>query len=342
MGNLKKYTFYINGLHCKACVILNEEKIGGLPAVTNAIVSYKQGTVEVEGDFGELSAEQIVQLLNKTVKDDGYSVTTTPINHRNHWSVFKIALPLAVLFIFLFITLQKIGLVKIISSGEMNYSTAFIVGIVASLSTCMAVVGGLILSMSANYAKAGNNTKPQLLFHLARLVAFFILGGVIGLIGSTFKLTITSTFILNFVVGIIILILGLNLLDIFPKIKNLLPTLPASTSKLITNLKNSNTFVTPILVGAATFFLPCGFTQSMQLYTLTTGNFFTGGLTMLAFALGTLPILGLLSFSSAAIIKPQYTELFFKTAGLVVIFFGLLNILNSLVAIGFIQPLFSL
>ncbi|MBP6911491.1 sulfite exporter TauE/SafE family protein [Patescibacteria group bacterium] len=48
-------------------------------------------------------------------------------------------------------------------------------------------------------------------------------------------------------------------------------------------------------MGIGTFFLPCGFTQSMQVYTLSTGSFLAGGLTMLSFALGTLPMLLLLS-----------------------------------------------
>ena len=96
---------------------------------------------------------------------------------------------------------------------------------------------------------------------------------------------------------------------------------------------------TPLLVGVATFFLPCGFTQSMQLYTLTTGSFLQGGLTMLAFALGTLPVLALMSFSSFSVQTSGKKGIFFKTAGLIVILFALFNIINSLAAAGFISPL---
>jgi sulfite exporter TauE/SafE len=98
---------------------------------------------------------------------------------------------------------------------------------------------------------------------------------------------------------------------------------------------------TPLLVGIATFFLPCGFTQSMQIHALTTGSFWTGGLTMFVFALGTLPVLALLSFSSLSIHNKASSGIFFKTAGLVVIFFALFNILNGLVAAGFINPIWS-
>ena len=97
----------------------------------------------------------------------------------------------------------------------------------------------------------------------------------------------------------------------------------------------------PIAIGAATFFLPCGFTQSMQLYTLTTGSFWTGSLTMLAFALGTLPVLAIISFSSLSIRKNTSSGIFFKTAGLIVIFFGLFNLINALASTGIIPPIFN-
>ena len=106
-------------------------------------------------------------------------------------------------------------------------------------------------------------------------------------------------------------------------------------------LKKANHTLTPLLVGIATFFLPCGFTQSMQIYTLSTGSFWKGGLTMLAFALGTLPVLALLSFSSLGIHKKAQSGVFFKTAGLIVIFFGIFNLINTLVAAGIINPIFN-
>ena len=149
----------------------------------------------------------------------------------------------------------------------------------------MAVVGGLVLSMSASFAKEGDKVRPQVLFHVGRLASFFLLGGVIGLLGSTFQLGGTGTFVLSFIVAIVLLILGINLLDIFPWAKKLQPTLPAFIGKSVHSVKNLNHTLTPLLVGIVTFFLPCGFTQSMQIYSLSTGSFWTGSLTMLSFAL---------------------------------------------------------
>jgi sulfite exporter TauE/SafE len=79
----------------------------------------------------------------------------------------------------------------------------------------------------------------------------------------------------------------------------------------------------------------------MQIYTLSTGNFITGGLTMLAFALGTLPVLALVSFSSFSIHDSSKKGVFFKSAGLIVIMFALFNLINALVVIGLISPVFD-
>ncbi|MFZ5391042.1 MAG: sulfite exporter TauE/SafE family protein, partial [Patescibacteria group bacterium] len=96
------------------------------------------------------------------------------------------------------------------------------------------------------------------------------------------------------------------------------------------------------LLGAATFFLPCGFTQAMQFYTLSVKDFWQGGLTMLFFALGTLPVLWLLSFSSFNLQSKSWRGYFFKTAGLVVIVLAVFNLLNALAGAGLIAPLFNL
>ena len=205
----------------------------------------------------------------------------------------------------------------------------------------MAVVGGLLLSMSASFAKDGDKIKPQVMFHLGRIVSFFILGGFIGAIGSVFQLSTFGTFILSFIIAIVMLILGLNLLDVFPWAKILQPGMPKFLSKHALGMSKLNHTLTPLLVGIATFFLPCGFTQSMQIYTLSTGNFLEGALIMLSFALGTLPVLALISFSSLSINNNKNSGIFFKVAGLIVILFAIFNLINALVVINILHPVFS-
>ena len=337
---MHKHTLHVHGMHCQSCVVLTESELAEHPKVSSATSNLATRSVEICGDFGDMSLDEIAKELSTLLSQ--HSLATVPQDAKQAaWSEFSIAIPVALAFAALFVFLQKIGLVNLIGGGAVTYSTAFLIGAIASVSTCMAVVGGLLLSMSATFAKQGDTVRPQVLFHAGRLVAFFVLGGVIGALGSVFALSSFATFVLGLIVGLVMLLLGINLLDVFHITKRLQPRMPKFLSHHALGVSKMNHTLTPLVVGVATFFLPCGFTQSMQIYTLTTGSFVAGAMTMLVFALGTLPVLALISWSSWSIKDSRYAGVFFKSAGLVVILFALFNIINSLAAAGFIRPVFG-
>jgi len=90
-------------------------------------------------------------------------------------------------------------------------------------------------------------------------------------------------------------------------------------------------------MGALTFFLPCGFTQAMQLYAVSTGSFWTGMAVMGLFAIGTAPsLLGMGGLTS--VFKGRRARIFFMTAGLAVILLGWFNIQNGMRLVGGSQP----
>lgn len=338
---MNTYTFHVSGMHCKACVALTEGELLDLKEISSAKASLRAHTIAVTGEFGGKAPEEIAEALTAVLKPHGYALSVEKKGHAVRWSEFKVAVPVAAAFIALFVVLQKLGIVNLVTSSNVGYGTAFLIGLIASVSTCMAVVGGLVLSMSASFAKEGDKVRPQALFHVGRLVSFFVLGGVIGAIGSAFQLGATGTFVLGLVVAVVLLVLGINLLDVFPWAKRLQPSLPGFITNHVQGLKRLNHTLTPLFIGVATFFLPCGFTQSMQIYSLTTGSFWAGATTMFFFALGTLPVLAALSFGSVGIHGKARSGVFFKSAGLVVVFFGVFNLINSLVAVGAIPPVFN-
>jgi sulfite exporter TauE/SafE/copper chaperone CopZ len=337
----KTYTFHVNGMHCNSCVILTESTLQEVSYVTKAKSSLANLSVEVTGEFGDKTPEEVANDLSVGLIPQGYSLSVEKQAVKKEWKDFRIAIPVAIVFAVLFVVLQKMGIVNLADTDNFGYGTAVIIGVIASLSTCMAVVGGLVLSMSATFAKEGDKWRPQALFHVGRLVSFFILGGVIGALGASFALGATGTIVLSVVIGLVMLLMGLNLLDVFHFTKKLMPSMPKFISKHALGISKANHSLTPLLVGIATFFLPCGFTQSMQVYTLSAGGFMKGGLTMLFFALGTLPILALISFSSFSIQKSSKAGIFFKSAGLIVIMFAVFNLVNSLVVAGLIPPIFN-
>lgn len=327
-------------MYCNACVALTESELKMHPSVASAKSHLGTRTVEICGNFGDMTPAEIAKELTTMLSQ--HKISTEAQQEKIQWNEFIIAAPLALGFIAVFILLQKLGIVNLIETDNVSYGAAALIGVVASLSTCMAVVGGLALSVSSNFAKSGDNAKPQLYFHLGRLIAFFVLGGMIGALGAVFELSATATTVLSLTVGVLLLLLGINLLDVAPWMRALQPTLPHFIGSRVHGLKTINHAVAPFALGAATFFLPCGFTQSMQVYALTTGSFFVGAITMFAFALGTLPVLALLSFGSWGIKNPTTKNIFFKTAGLIVVAFAIINIVSALVVAGLIPPILNI
>jgi sulfite exporter TauE/SafE len=211
-------------------------------------------------------------------------------------------------------------------------------GLVASLSSCLAIVGGLILSISAKAAQSEkvSITKDLSLFHLSRVLGFGLLGGILGLLGKTISINSALTAILGIIAALIMVILGFSLIGVI-RSKITLPT------NLFTPFKKfQHHHLAPIFLGVASFLLPCGFTQSMQISALNSGNFIAGFLIMFAFALGTLPVLCLLSFSSVSFAHSRYSDLFFKTIGIIVLGLGIFALISSLTGLGIINPLFNL
>ena len=203
-------------------------------------------------------------------------------------------------------------------------------------------MGGLVLSLSAKISEDNvSDTKTFILFHIGRLVSFAILGGLLGLLGNAIGINFTFTAILGIIASLIMLALGFNLVGIFARNK---VTLHAGIFQKINSFfrKIEHKTLTPLLIGFGTFFLPCGFTQSMQFVALSSGSFMTGMLVMLAFALGTLPVLAFLSFGSASFAHSKHAPLFFKSAGVVVIGLGLFALLGALAGLGIIKPLFNI
>jgi sulfite exporter TauE/SafE len=171
---------------------------------------------------------------------------------------------------------------------------------------------------------------------LGRIISYFVFGGIIGYAGSFFQLSSSVLGLLTVAVGLVMLLLGSQLIDIVPFLKTISFTLPKSLHKLLginkkTSAEYSNKNAS--ILGASTFFLPCGFTQAMQLYAISTGSPLQGALTLGVFALGTTPgILGIGGLTS--IVKGESSKLFFKTAGVIVMFLALFNVSNGLNLLG--------
>lgn len=335
---MNKYTFNVSGTHCASCKILIEDVLGEQDIVKSVQVNLHKETVEIETESAQ-SPEEIASILTNKIKSNGYTLSVEKsIKEKSNDDVIWKAIPIGLGFLVLFFLLQKSGILNLGMGGETTPLVSFIIGLIASVSSCLAIVGGLVLSLSAKISQDNvSDTKTFLLFHTGRLISFAILGGVLGLIGGAIGISFTLTAILGIIASLVMLMLGLNLVGVFKKNK---VALPSGIFGFFRRIEHK-TF-TPLVIGFGTFFLPCGFTQSMQVVALSSGSFMSGFLIMFAFALGTLPMLSLLSFGSASFAHSKHAPLFFKSAGIIVIGLGVFSLLSGLVSLGIINPLFSI
>lgn len=310
---------YVLGMHCHACEISITDIASGLAEVERATVDRQRGTLTLSGAFTR-TTEDLASELEPLLKEHGYRVFTAPpqASEPYVWRELFIALPLAISIIIALWLLRSIDIASFVRADSISYGTAFLIGVVASLSTCIVVVGGFVLSLSATFAQHAGTARPMLLFHGARLGAFFLLGGALGYLGSSISISYIVTSTIGIAVGMMMLILGIHLTGLAPRLR-----VPTFSGAVLTYMRRlSGMRAAPIVAGALTFFLPCGFTQAMQFYTLSAQGFLEGGLIMGSFALGTLPVLAALSFGSYRVRTHPWSGVFFKTAGILIVAFS--------------------
>ena len=338
MSQNKYIRIPIKGMHCRSCEILIEEKLKEIPLVKSAELNYKTGEAVVY-----YSGEDMPQkhLLDKAINEAGYEIGKSgklPFFSHDGNEYYNLGIAFLILLI-LYFGLNLLGLTNINLSPDLSNPNVWLiitVGLVAGFSTCMALVGGLSLGLSTKYAEkhpeatVAEKFRPHLFFDLGRILSYAFFGGILGMLGTVLKFSPLTNGVITLVLGVVMLIMGLQLINIFPRFSKFKLTLPKSIAKTfgISQKSKEYSHKNSMILGALTFLLPCGFTQAMQLYAISTGSFGSGAFIMGLFALGTAP--GLLSIGGVtSLVRGSFKERFFKVAGLAVIFFGLFNLNNG-------------
>lgn len=312
--------------------MLIERELKKLPGVRKVSASHSDGTLTlVLNDGATVSEETITAAL----KPHGYRIRP-PESAKEPLVLDLKRLGGAIIIVLaLYLFLKKIGFLTYSPEleGPTSLLAVFGIGVVAAFSSCTAIVGGLIAGFAASRAKQEEHLSfmqrivPHLLFNVGRLLGFVILGGVIGWIGQSLSLSSTANGVFVMVIAIVMIMLGTNLVGIFSR-----PLFSIRPPKFMANrvhglTESKNPFV-PMIAGAGTFFLPCGFTQSMQLYALSSGDPKIAALTMGFFALGTMPaLLGIGALTSSA--KGAWLSKISRAAGALIIVLGISNVQNA-------------
>lgn len=342
---MKKITIPVSGMHCRSCELILEKSIKKLENIEKVEANEKKWTLEISYNESEPDIKHIEQI----VKENGYKIGSgkklpwISTNIDDYINLFVTAVILFLLYIFA----SSIGwnFWNIGNTSSPTASVALLIGLTAGVSSCMALIGGLVLGITSNWNKEHANAStwtrfsPHIFFHIGRVVGFSVLGGVLGFFWSAIHFSNMFLGAMTGLVGLFMLTLGFNLTNLSPRIWSLSPTLPKFFWK---NINGDGTSIWSILItGALTFFLPCGFTLAMQVYAISTGSALTGALILGFFALGTIP--GLISIGLVtALLRGEWLKKFLAFTWVIVLILGIYNISNGYTLISLSFPTASI
>ncbi len=326
----EKAILVIEGMTCINCQNRIERTLKNTVGISKACVSYSKGCAEIEFDSQIVTRERIVSVI----REIGYSAADKKEN--DYLKHFKTIVTLAII-IFLYSALQHFGVLNLLvptklADSKMSYGMLFIVGLLTSVH-CVAMCGGINLSQCILAGKFTDGStsknviiKPALLYNAGRVVSYtaigFVLGGIGMLLtgGSSDGLPLLLQGILKIIAGLFMVIMGINMLGVFPLLRRFQIRFPKKSVMKIGAKKRTEK--RPFVVGALNGFMPCGPMQSVQIIALGSGNPILGAVSMFMFSMGTVPLmLGLGGLVS--VIGKKYTAIVMKTGSILVVVLGL-------------------
>lgn len=223
----------------------------------------------------------------------------------------------------------------------MNLWVVFITGLTVGGLTCLAVQGGLLASVIAakeeEEVKKGVNTRstilPTIAFLLAKLAAYAILGFVLGIFGGAIGISQTVQITMQFIAGIYMIAVALNLLNVHPIFRYVIIQPPKFLTRRVRNQSKSKDLFAPAFLGAMTVFIPCGTTLAMEALAIASGNGFTGAAILSVFVLGTMPLFFGIGWVTS-ILGDNFREKFLRVAAIAVLYLGITSVNGALVAGG--------
>lgn len=172
---------------------------------------------------------------------------------------------------------------------EFSYSLAFMTGLLGS-GHCLGMCGGLVTGF---FMKLGaKNFTPYLAYHLSRVGVYALIGLIAAALGTVLVQSGAFGLLqgwLQIVAGLVVILLGLDLLGVSP-IRNALGFAPlAWLRRQFIAATQHGPLVGAMIGGAINGLMPCSMTMAMAVKATTAPSITEGALLMLAFGAGTLP-----------------------------------------------------
>lgn len=338
-AKLISLTLQVSNMTCSNCENIIERKLLGATGIYSAKASYSKGTVDLTYDETVINLNNILKIL----KEEGYHASQgrkqsidKPFDYTNLVGIIIIGLAI-------YMIASHFGLLRIFNSFPvakegMGYGLLFLIGVLTSVH-CIAMCGGICLSQCVTTQRdtAANKLsalRPSLLYNLGRVVSYTVIGGIIGAIGSVVSFSGTMKGIVQIVAGIFMVIMGFNMLNLFPALRKFNPRMPKMFARKIYAQRNSNS---PLYIGLLNGLMPCGPLQAMQLYALSTGSPAKGALAMFLFSVGTVPLMFLVGALSS-ILSKKFTAKMMTASAVLVVFLGIFMLNNGFSLSGILLP----
>ena len=321
---MKETTWRISGMHCPHCETAILRAVRDMKGMENPRADYRAGTLIALWDDTVLPEAA----LRDRIAEAGYTLAgkreAVPVWKRL-LSLLAVMAVLAALFALVALSPLQ-GLLSRFPTAKagMGLGVLFAVGLLTSLH-CVAMCDGINLAQSAASAQADRRVSAaNIQYNLGRLVSYTVVGGIVGAIGTVFKLSNAAQAAIQLVAAIFMVLMALNLLDI-GGLRGIIPTLPEGLrSKLMAKGSRSSLYI-----GLLNGLMPCGPLQAMQLYALSTGSFIMGALSMFCFCLGTVPLMlgfGLVSGH----LNRRFARPMRVASGILVLLMGMAMLTNGL------------
>lgn len=219
----------------------------------------------------------------------------------------------------------------------MNLWIIFLTGLTVGGLSCLAVQSGLLATVIASKDTDTKKTKGYLIystsiFLISKLLAYTLLGFVLGAFGGALNISSQVQSIMQLVAGVYMIAVALNLLNVHPIFRYAVIQPPKFLARIVRNQSKSKNIFAPALLGAMTIFIPCGTTIAMETLAISTVNPIKGALIMSAFVLGTIPLFLGIGVIFSTIGEASKTK-FLKFAAILIIYLGVTSINGSLIAL---------
>lgn len=335
-------------MNCKSCELLIKTELQNIKWIKNISISFKDWNLEFESD-NDIKQSTLSTIFKKhgftlqkygnTKKHNKELLNQTKDFTNTYRLTFEDLVHIIILIIFLGIILMFLQKTWVINNfpemvNNMSFLMAIMVWFVASVSSCFALIWTLVIWFGSlqNVNQQDwilKRAKPHLLFHLWRILGFFILWWLLWLIGDIITISFGIRWLITILIWLVMFYIWLQILKIVPNISTFWFHLPWFIWNSIWRLNQKNEWILPLILWVLTFFLPCWFTQSMQLLAIWSWEFISGGLIMAFFAIWTMPVL-LIAWISWTFTRWDWLSFFNKLVWVIIVFFSLYSIINSL------------